>query len=149
MLPPEPGRWQVGAETPHQHYPPLNSLSTMEKKMGKDWKCLHNFSGLCWEPKCPFRETVFLTPIPLQSGDQTGDRSGAPTASRQLSSQLPRRRPSVGWQSRRGAPNGKVMFQLSPRICKASIRWRKEIKHLVPVQGSCWGKLWGGKNAAS
>lgn len=77
MLPPEPGRWQVGAEAPHQHYPPLNSLSTMEKKMGKDWKCLHNF-GLCWEPKCPFSETVFLTPIPLQSGDQTGDQSGAP-----------------------------------------------------------------------
>ena len=66
-----------------------------------------------------------------------------------------------GWQSRKAgeksanpetlgrAPSAKVMLPLPLAIEQGSGLWRKEMKHLVSVQGSCLQKPWGGRGIAS
>jgi len=111
---------------------------------------------------CLCRERGCLTPIPLLSGGHPlQTRSCAIAPARQLSSQLPRKCPSGGWQSRKAgeksanpetlgrAPSAKVMLPLPLAIQQGSGLWRKEIKHLVSLQGSCLQKPWGGRGIAS
>lgn len=77
---------------------------------------------------------------------------GAVTPTHQLSPQLPRKCPSVGQQRRqwaRDVPIQKLLAKpqmkrgccnFSPKSVRHQHCWRKEIKHLVPVQGSCLRK---------